>query len=875
MICKFLSEPSYSLTYYTIFSYSLSEPVITTHPEFYKITDYISPRSEDPATVKYILTDANQNVYTLAKNYKEYSFKTRASEILLVNSVPFIDVFNIREDAFYYDLGHIIQFKPVTVVEEERDITYYVIDFNSYLDSDNTRTEQIFLPYTSLEATGPFYFTSIAHDIELTIDSETSKEIRIPIGCSVCALNSNTVVFYGGEYDGSCTNKIFIFKKLPEFESKVYRVLNVEGMLPTPRTYAAVCRYNDGLLIHGGKLENSLGCIFSLSFSRDEMTENTLKARIKHFVLGNSPRRYHHSLVECLDRFYIIGGAVENKVEGGKIYSFNMRDLVCQEVNYKGDRIPFQYQGSGLNVVVKGHLIFVNDPNYKESKSSVTQASMWMLNTRNMIGNLFKYPNNGYLSYMYDSPGPYVAVFQDRRITAMKRLITSPLYDCQLPPISQNSILDFMEHLYNSQYNADVKIITQDGELTCHSLILGMRKRDGTYLASLISKNKEIRLQSERSGILNVVLKYLYTDQLDTPEKVIMSQHVKCRDILFVSVYDYITELLSFAKRFKMNDLIVWLNVLVEFDGEFVHMNKFNILNDLKDLLHFSIYHNTIELNNQISTDSCYEYQWNTPDLLISTNKRTIGVNKLFLMMRSEFFRGYCMLGNEEVISLEEYNDDVVIYMLKYVYYDHKDIPYHYFIEMMQLAKQLSIHGLVIEVETKICYSINTKNLVDIAESAWIQNAEYLVRFITDFVKHFAKTEKMRNQLMELKERCPELGEQLLEIYLEAREAPLYKLPTDDNMTYDEKVNYYLGANPFPSIHDPLPKGLQINYLKTELEHLIRDMESFRGTETIFSKPKPDHNKLVDQETKEEKYEMKKGNRFEFSSSEDSGNEED
>ena len=247
-----------------------------------------------------------------------------------------------------------------------------------------------------------------------------------------------------------------------------------------------------------------------------------------------------------------------------------------------------------------------------------------------------------------------------------------------------------------------------------------MRKRDGGYLASFINQNREIRLNNENGDIVRVILKYLYTDQLDNPERVVLSQHVKVGKTIYVTVYQYISDLLDFAKRYRMGDLIAWLNLIIGFDGEFVQNNKLNLLNELRDLLNFSISQGDLKLNKQISSDSDYEFQYIAPDMFIQTNKRMIGVNKLFLTIRSEFFRGYFLFSNEEMISLEEYSEDAILCMLRYVYYDNIQIPHHLLYEMMQLSRHLSINGLLLEVEAKLCYSVSPKNLADFAEMGFI-----------------------------------------------------------------------------------------------------------------------------------------------------------
>jgi hypothetical protein len=873
MICKFLSEPSYSLYIYEVISESYKDPLITTHPEFYKKTTYKEPDPESPPSVRMILHDRNKNVYTLAKNYKEYSFQARASEVLLADGYQLYDKFNIYQCAPFINYPHLLTFHDVCYTEGDREINCLSLECCTDLDLDQHGTADINLPYTSLLSQLNIYYRTSYYD-DIGENEEIEKANRIQLGCSICAYDDKTVVFYGGFYDENYNNKILVLKKQPGLEFYKYVVKNVKGMLPTPRAHAAICRYTDGFLIHGGKFENALSCMFSLCMEKDEEKEGRLKAKIEHLVLANSPKRYSHELVECQGKFYILGGAAERKDDENKIYSFNIRDLACQEVIYKGARFHHTYkEDHRLTVVVKGHLIFVSYPSCNNTTPANNHENLWVFNTRTMYANTFPIEFQSKSCFLYDFPGPYVMIFKDFRNSNIKRLITGPVYNCQLPPINQNSIQDFLSFLYTSQYKSDIKITTSNGEICCHSLILGMRKRDGRYLASLINQSREIRLNNENADIVRVILKYLYTDQLDNPERVVLSQHVKVGKMIYVTVYEYISDLLDFAKRYRMGDLIAWLNLIIGFDGEFVKNNKLYLLNELKDLLNFSISHGDLELKKQISSDSEHEFQNMAPDMFIQTNKRMIGVNKLFLSMRSEFFRGYFLFTNEDMISLEEYSEDAILCMLRYVYYDHFDIPHHLLYEMMQLSRHLSIHGLLLEVEAKLCYSITPKNLAEIAEMAWIHNAENLIIFITDFVKNFATTEKMKSQLMELKNRCPEFGYRLIEIYIEAKQMPVYILPT--NTSDLGEVPNYLRNNPIPRITDPLPKGFEARFSNTELESCIRDINSYRDVHPIAQKQDMGQDLNRQQEESEsEELNIRKGNRFLLLSSQESEEEE-
>lgn len=875
MICKFLSEPSYSLYIYKAIANNYNDPLVTTHPEFYKKSTYKEPDPDSPPSVRMILHACNKDVYTLVKNYKEYSFQARASEILLADVHQLDSSFSIYKCVPFISYPHLLIFTYARYNEGDKEIKCLQIDYSGVLNGlADFQTTEINLPYTSLSFSLPIYYLTSAYGINLGENDESIKATRIPIGCSISAYDDNTVVFYGGLYDESYTNKILAIVKLNEFDADMYVVEKVKGVLPTPRAYAAICRYRDGFLIHGGKFENALSCMFSLSMEKDEAKEGRFKARIEHIVLANSPKRYSHELVECQGKFYILGGAVERKDDEHKIYSFNIRDLVCEEVIYKGARFPYTYkEDHRLTVAVKGHLIFVSYPSYTSTPSSNNQDIFWILNTRSMYANTFNTEFNSSSYFLYDFPGPHILMFKESFNSNIKRLITGPLYNCQLPPINLNSIQDFLPFLYTSQYKSDIKIITSNGEISCHSLILGMRKRDGGYLASLINQNHEIRLNNENADIVKVILKYLYTDQLDNPERVVLSQHIKVGKMIFVTVYEYISSLLDFAKRYRMGDLIAWLNLIIEFDGEFVKNNKLYLLNELKDLLNFSISHGDIELNKQISSDSDYEFQCISPDMFIQTNKRMIGVNKLFLSMRSEFFRGYFLFNREDMISLEEYSEDAILCMLRYVYYDNIEIPHHLLYEMMQLARHLSIHGLLLEVEAKLCYSVSPKNLAEVAEIAWIHNAENLIVFITDFVKNFAKTEKLKRQLMELKNRCPEFADRLIEVYIEAKEIPVYIIPT--NTSDLEEVPNYLRNNPIPRITDPLPKGFEARFSNTELESCIKDINSYRDVYPFAQKQ--DRMQVINaqqEESDREEPDIRKGNRFVLLSSEESEEEE-
>ena len=133
--------------------------------------------------------------------------------------------------------------------------------------------------------------------------------------------------------------------------------------------------------------------------------------------------------------------------------------------------------------------------------------------------------------------------------------------------------------------------------------------------------------------------------------------------------------------------------------------------------------------------------------------------------------------------------------------------------------------------------------------------------FITDFVKNFAKTEKIKGQLMELKNRCPEFGDRLMEVYRQSKETPTYILPA--NTSDPEAAANYLRNNPLPRITDPLPKGFEARFSNSELESCIKDIHSYRDVPPIALKE--DRRQVFDEQQEESESEepnFRKGNRF-------------
>jgi hypothetical protein len=472
---------------------------------------------------------------------------------------------------------------------------------------------------------------------------------------------------------------------------------------------------------------------------------------------------------------------------------------------------------------------------------------MWILNTRSghasgirsidvdsspdrryeIVEKVYNLPGNYFMEVAYITYGEYRVL--------LKRFEFGFLYDCTPVPNGCDSIVNLLDALFQERIAPDINICTNNGQLSCHSLILGLRKGETSKLICMIDDDNNITIPDDIPfEIIQSAIHYLYTDNISLPQPDYFPRLIKTNSSsskIYRDKYQYLDDFMYFAEKYKMPILHQWLDLIIKFDCSSIGINRLNLLNDLKDLYTISELSTGIELEKSSSIGAHYSIEFTKPDLIVECSDGILAAHKGLMILRSSFCRGLALFGSEDRIDLTIYDIDTVKIMLKYVYYDFQEFPTNRLIDLLQLSKQLGIEGLGLIVEGKLSNILSEHNLVNIADISYTVNSTHLLDYIREFVTKLSHKSQMKSCLCHLQSINPEIGNELLELYtlsLNNIDFPVFLY--DEIEDNDEKIDLYIINNPLPQIQDPPPKWLSNITLTPEIDSLKADLNTYKDS---------------------------------------------
>ena len=904
MICKFLDESSYYKSLYGQFS----SHIMTNCPEFYKCICPDAPKKKSkkekhPKPSPSQPKDNQPQPKVLSYNNKHLklkSFRTAPSRLkgseIIIYPVFMSERYDFSSNPVtYYEYPFFIHLSKVEVEGEEdggEGYEYYKLDMFVELSSPYQLEDyQLNIPHLNLMKMLPLR-CSLRPNTTITnsIDPNTSRSIAIPLHCSVACLNNSLWVIFGGIFRDKFSSDIIIIYK---DDLGIIRVIKpeIEGLAPLPRADAGMCRYKDKIYVHGGRDSTDiLDDLFSIEVLRPEYDTEKWRAIITHHICHGLPKRYNHQLLNCEEKLYILGGLEKRAGDARIIYVLDPNTLICNEFTYIGIDLPYNYEPKFYtNAIVKGPLIIMNTPQlHPEYPSELKEDSrhnqgvyMWVLNTRSghASGIHSIDPDSspdiryGAVNKIYNLPGNYFMEIDyipwvEHRVF-LKRFDFGFLYDCTPVPIVCDSIVTLLDALFQQRIASDITINTNNGKLSCHSLILGLRKGETSKLISMVDDDNKITIPDDIPfEIIHSAIHYLYTDNISLPQPDYFPRLIKTNSSsskIYRDKYQYLDDFMHFAEKYKMHILHQWLDLIIKFDCSSIGINRLNLLNDLKDLYTISELSTGIELEKSSSIGAQYSIEFTKPDLIVECSDGILAVHKGLMIVRSSFCRGMLLFGSDDRFDLTNYYMDIVKIMLKYVYYDCQEFPSNRLIDLLQLSKQLGIEGLSLIVEGKLSNILSENNLVDIADISYTVNATHLLDYIRDFVTKLGHKSQIKICLSQLKSVNPEIGNELLELYTLSMKTVDFPVFLYDGIEdKDEKMDLYIINNPLPQIQDPPPKWLANKILSPEIDSLKSDLNAYKDTTSQLNISRHIHKGGNQDTLQKREISLVKRNRFEM-----------
>lgn len=866
MITTFFEEPSYYKSLYDKLQGTQFSTVLTSCPEFYRLTDPNTPKKKPKKDKKHIDKQPKLksllylNKFINLKGYNSAHFRVKGTEITVYPTFQTeISDYNLLERA-YYEHPYFINLVLDFIEEDEISYDFFKLDKVVEISSPyKVEPSDLTIPNLNLNKSLPLNCSVISNTSIITdIDIETSRRIAIPLHSSVASLNCNLWVIYGGIFKNKYRTDIIIIHK---DDIGVLRVIKpeIQGLLPLPRSDAGICKYQDKLYVHGGKdATEILDDLFSIEIIQPKSDADKWKAVITHHICQNLPKRYNHELAHSEDKLYIIGGVDGRPGKSKAIYVLDPKTMLSKELHHYGVDFPYSYDYRFFtNLIVKGPLILVNPPvmhlEFRNKDSSNDnkvnyEAVMWILNTRiehastiRSIDDLNDYREYQHTHKIFNMPGNYFmnTYFDIFNRGIIQRLDFGPLYECSVVPLSTDSMINLLENLFETQAAADITIKTNNGDILCHSLILGLRKTETSRLISLIDENNTIHIYDDFPyEIIHSAVKYLYTDNLQVPPPTyfpcIIKTSSNCSKV-YKDRYQYIQYFMLFAERYNMPALHQWLDLIIKFDCTNIGTNKLTLVNDLNDLYTIAEISGNLELQRSNSLMTQYNAEFSQPDLIIECSNGILSAHKLFMILRSSFCRGLILFRTDDRLDLSNYDEETVKLMVKYVYYDLQEFPTNKLIDLLLISKQLGIEGLSLIMQGKLSNMLNEHNLVEIADTAHIVNATHLLENIYSFVTK-SRNKHLKACLAQLSSINPDFGKELIEKYsqtLHTIEFPVFLY--DEIPELDEKIELYMINNPLPQLEDPCPRWLVTQYLNLEVQGFKEDLNIHKDTSSHFN----------------------------------------
>ena len=804
MLVRFYSDESYFKSFLETqreATIGKVDAVLTNQPEFYEL--------ESDSKQQKVVKDQLGRRISHSKR-RNFSYLSRACEVLFIR--PFDPVLheNYRGNLFVnYPLVYFLSKN-----QGNYNFGCRVKIANAYEAGPDTRVR---IPYTK----DLFNFFKLGFDLDtsdwqvMCFSSPERQVFSIPLNASVCNLNENLSVAFGGKKGNFLNEVILIEKNLEQRRIRLIKIQPEDDLIPSMEG-SGICGYNGKVYIHGGFNEHKVFAEVYELVIKKEAEEYSVE--VVPIIASGIPQLYNHYLVACRGKLYAFLGRTKGSSHNKHCFEMDLESLIWKKIPLSEKQVlTLNCEKQKFSEpVVKGPLIIMCFNNNKKDQEQPAWLLLFNTETKKISSVRYEFEC---IKSIHDAPGNYLLVLGEA--LDFVYLSFGTFYQCQLPGGSKENIYSLLEKAFSIPQLGDILVKCLDGEFYVNSLFLSVRMRDSEKLVKKIS-NRVLNLSNYKKEIAQVALKFLYCDSVDL-------------SILNEEVNSSLKTLINFSSKFGIPFLENYCKLKLRNLNPKV--SKINLYSDYM-ALHRQTYEEIPSLRKQESLEQNFEGILS--DFQVTVQDQTFSCHKALLVLRSNYFRSFFSFNPKLTETfINEVTPAAMKNVLKYIYYDETSVPRQEMTEVLFACRFLEVHGLFIELQREMCIKMSPGNLPVFLEQALELNASNLIVYCVNFIrknwKHIPKTQ----EYSWIKEENPFVFEYINNEIEQSRQTQ--PLPTElievgqvEEAEKEEIIVRALEENPLPSLNQMVPNGF--DYLEPSESSLETFSAQIQNLEKNFGR---------------------------------------